>query len=724
VWGGLTFKKEECLDNVWKLSIPTLVMFSWALVAVVIYVVWGLAAAAVENKYDWALTRDKALVVVLWPWVLWIALTSEAQGAMDAAVKGNPSTAARPRFRDFFNPSYDGMSATIAGVASSLVLTATLGIVLSAPSFPGVEACVINQGVQKCNVPAFGTVLVGSEWYYMNATTIYTMSEAEGSRAARFYSADLQAVMACNGQRPSQLPASYKEAGAWPVTTSATGYTASELCFGAGVGIAAGEFVSAVITAVTTYCPGQPIQVNLQGDPATVFVDWSNTQAQTQWDANYNYMLQVCRLTTGECTDFPQVGNSYGSLFIRMDGTVSAIATGAIAEVNPPTIQGQTGTAGACDQTECWAWGVGPQNCPWIEQSLQLTALQVVTADIEFDPMLPAPEINPEWNAEEIYTPAASLCISPPIGDAYAGYITLKNGVQTVDQNHQCYQGGKLNLPGCKGLVDTQMTGQTSPIPSDNGRTVLFSCASSGTAQAQWVTAGSTPGPQDTPQNCTNLIPRGEAVCAVCGYERICYKAGSMPMPSKGESGGSSQLTNGSYIFPSGSPSNYCDLMVVSSDADSITVNAINSPCVTTGQMGSMVLVWGETVKIHMPVDGVVEQSVLNGTLKWQFYSHYSPAKPTNYSTNTTIIPAGSACSESWDCGFNPACWVAEAAEWRNCQATMEQSDCMKTSVGCRLFEVVFNLLVAVLFTVAALYTALWAVKKLKSRKSSYKQSK
>jgi hypothetical protein len=695
----------ESKDN-WHLTWFTVVLIVLNGLPMVVGLMWFITTVVARDATDrMADIRDNALWAIHLPYasVEWI-LRALWNWTASRLVEGPNKDTPRDPAAIAFSREPESRRALHAAAITAGFLT-ILTIVASMPAIPGVDACELSGGVESCAVPAFIVQQVGSGYYYVNTTSYVTIGISSGDRAMRYVSTNIDTVIACNGDKPANLPNGYALTGLWAIPTGGEATISASVCFGASVGVAfTPDFVGAVISAVAVYCPESTATVNLEVNPVSAYTNWATAQYESQWTARVSINPSLCQLNVG-CQEFPTLGTGYNSLFITASG-ISDSAFGAIAEVLPPGFSGGFEVDGSCNGTDCYGRGREHGDCPSGIQFPDMSATETGLGGVPYNPELQL-EIDPYFQASRpgFFLKPALACAVPP-ANANGNPTGL---VQFSSSGAACTDAGKTSIPGCQGHKSWALTGTTSPVPSDDGRRVLFTCESPTGTSSTWIVPGSQPPPVIKPgqEGCTTQ-QTANVECTVCSSGVLCYPRTGEPPVQVLSGGGASEIANGTWVFPTTASGGMCRLDVTAFGADYITFNPLNPPCMTTGEMGTAVL--ESQTRLEVRANGWLSQTILNGTLWWPFNAHYKPpaSETVNQTGSVSLNPLPCTDTECRccpdDCAGELVCLML-LDSWRGCKCALISGCPASGSIECEVTVTLVRVIFYTLFVVLSILT-------------------
>lgn len=713
----------------------TAALVAWSFATLLPSLTWLVAVAINRDATDrMGRIRDGANVVLLAPvlaaqsaiiW-LWSWLRRVTVATVNAA---GPALDWRKPWEYTSPEASQALGAAIAGVFFLGVLT----LVAATPGIPGVDAqCTNIDQFSQCTVGPFTPVTVGAHQYYLNNTAVYTIGldwENDGDQSAWFSQYNLQGTLNCPGPIQSELGNLVNLHG-FALDGGASVTVGGALCLGlsAGVSFNIGP-ISPVLAATAVYCPSQTDPVSIEGVAAQLYADFSTGTTSTAFVAQASTMPSICQLG-GPCHLFPvnTAQNGYDLLFITASG-VSTSADGALAAVRAPQTQSHQQQI-KCTAGTCTGLPQYPGDCPSVRQSSTTSPGLLAQGAGTFDPTGQT-FINPQFatDVEPAWAVAAAQCIGTATDQpgfySLPGFVTTAmSGPSAVNLQGECQGGGTVQLAGCLAQqTELWLAGQQSPVPTDNGRPVVFTCDASDASPAVWYSKF-TPGPPPANVSCINSTrTAGLAHCEVCGNFTMCHPPGRVPYfdPSIAQAlaFGNSSVNN---YKPGG---NYCRLRVLSAGKDWITVQPRETPCITAGQMGDSVLHNATTFQV--PIHGWAIQASGEGYLYWYFRA--VPEKPSKHNTsfNISVAPVprmcfGDDCScTPWDCGADPICQMADSTNWESCKCAFSKGGWVSASVSCKFLAILLYTLFWGGIGVIALLLLWAAIRHYQNKPGKYK---
>jgi hypothetical protein len=491
-------------------------------------------------------------------------------------------------------------------------------------------------------------------------------------------------------------------------TETSNGHVDGEACFGAGLGLAFGGFVSVVASFVTVYCPAQTVDLTARAMETRTYIDWTQAVRVAQVEMVRAVVWYLCEASSPRvCHEFPTDGG-YLPLYITSTGSVQTYATGAIAEVTVPTSSqvSSTYTTSYCTGGICRAAGAFQGNCPAVMQPNDVRTADIVSGGPAFnDSNIAVPVASWDPALSDYLQASSEACVAEPAN--FNGETQLLSGLAYIgitanpQQQAQCEDDSHLRFVGCYEGGDDGPADQSKPIPGLPGYIAVYQCPTVAGSRGRVVLGGATapPIPNGPPQDWRNCsaVMYGLMQCSECNTYRVCHPTGVAP-PGVVATGGAAMIANGTYIFgPTAQAAGVCDLRVLKATDTSIMLGATNYPCLTAGEMGVYTLTSPRVVQAN--VRGWLHQQTANGTLAWRFFGRFIPQSSVRLNESVLVYHyngTGADCSNcrcDSDCGSDIVCsWILQAGSFSSCRCAV-LSQFSDATLGCTAVQILLRII-------------------------------
>jgi len=686
----------------WHMSILTAVLIAWSFAVIIPNLVWVICVMISRDATDrMAKIRDLGNVIMMSPV---LAVESAAIAGWGAIKRSAVATAnAGSPYLDWRKPweynspeASQALGAAVAGVVFLGIFT----LIASMPGIPGVDAqCTNINQFSQCSIGPHTPVIVGNKSYYLNNTAILSIGidwEHTGDQYAWFKQDNLQGILNCNG--PLANPSSnLVDLHDFALDAGGSVTVGGGLCYGgsAGVSFNLGP-ISPVLAATAVYCPEQTDPVQLQGVAAKLYADFSGGTTEAAFTVRASIWPQICAVATGICTPFPtnSAQNGYDLMYIDDEGPTIDPKRALVAVYAPETSHHDQSVR--CAQGSCWGEAEYLGDCPQVRTSTTLSPGQLLQGAATYDPSKGvlisdqfATDVQPSW------ADAAIECIGAASDQPglynLPGYVTTAmSAPEQISLHGSCTSGGRTAVRACAAdQTLSGLTGRNSPVPTDDGRPVVFSCDGANGSPAVWVRQYNPPNPAQNITCANSTVLAGLAHCEVCGNYTVCHPPGQYPPFTPGYAGqlafGNSSVNN----YQTGG--NFCRLTVVSFGKDWITVNPKETPCLTSGEFGFAIL--NSSYRFSVPINGWAVQASGEGFLYWMFYARPERPGRQTTTTNLTVIPPPRICisdncdCQDWDCNHDPLCLMAEATN-DGCKCAFIKNGWTSATFSCKFLAV------------------------------------